>query len=66
MTIKDILDTPISEMWDAISPYAIGLSIIVAVFFVIVLSFIISGYVRMKKRRKDFDKEWESTFKRKR
>ena len=66
MTIKDVLDTPIIELWDAISPYAIGLFIIIVVLFVIVISFIISGYIRMKKRRKDFDKRWESTFKKKR
>ena len=57
MTIKDILDTPINEMWSAISPFAIGYLIFFAVFFVFIK--IIKGHKEFDKRRKErFKSRW--------
>lgn len=63
MTIKDILDTPINEMWSAISPFAIGYLIFFAVFFVLVLSFIIFVFIKIIKGHKEFDKRRKERFK---
>lgn len=56
MTIKDILNTPISEMWSTISPFAIGYLIFFVLFFILVLSFIGYVFVQIFKGHKKFNK----------
>lgn len=65
MTLKNILDTPISEMWNAISPFAIGYLIFFGVFFVVVLSFIIFVFIQVFKGHRDFNKRVNERHKRK-
>lgn len=65
MTIRDILDTPISKIWSAISPFVIGYLIFFGVFFVLVLSFIIFDFVKDIKGHRDFKKRWNERRKRK-
>ena len=52
MTIKDILDTPISEMWNGIAPYAIVYLIIFGVVTVIAVSFIVWVFINIIKGRR--------------
>lgn len=63
MTIKDILDTPISEMWDAISPFAVGYLIFFGVFFVLVLSFIVFVFIKVIKGHREFVERRKERFK---
>lgn len=56
MTIKDIFDTPINEMWSVISPFAIGYLIFFGLFFVAVISFIIFVAVKIIKGHREFER----------
>lgn len=64
MTIKDIFDTPISELWNMVSPFAIGYLIFFGVFFVLVLSFIIFTFIKVMKGHKEFEEMRKGRFKR--
>lgn len=66
MTIKDILDTPITEMWSAISPFAIGYLIFFGIMLVLVLSFIGFVFVQIIKGHREFDKLRKERFARRR
>jgi hypothetical protein len=63
MTIKDILDTPISEMWSAISPFAIGYLIFYGIMMLVVLSFIVFVFIKVIKGHREFDKRRKERFK---
>lgn len=63
MTIKDILDTPISEMWDAVSPFAIGYLIFYGLMMLAVLSFIGFVFVQVIKGHREFNKRRKERFK---
>jgi len=57
MTIKDIFDTPIEELWGTVSGFVTGYLIFFAVFFVIVLSFIIYVATKVFKGHRDFNRQ---------
>ena len=56
MTIREILDTPITEIWSVLSPFVIGYSIFSVVIFLLAFSFI--GYVAVQvfKGHRNFNK----------
>ena len=62
MTIKDIFNTPISQLWSAVSPFVIGYFIVYGILFLAALSFIIYVFVRIIKGSKKFDKKKENQF----
>jgi hypothetical protein len=59
VTIKDILDTPISDMWNAINLFVIFFGF----FFLLVLSFIGFVYIIIIKGHKEFEKRRKERFK---
>lgn len=65
MTIKDIIDTPINDLWNTISPFAMGYMIFFTIFFILVLSFIAYVFVKVIKGHKEFEKRRKERSKRK-
>jgi uncharacterized membrane protein len=65
LTIKDILNTPINEMWRAISPFAIGYLIFFCVVSVVVISFIIFVFIQIIKGHKELNRMKNERMKRK-
>jgi uncharacterized protein (DUF2062 family) len=65
MTIKDILDTPISEMWETLSPFVIGYLLIYGLIFVLALSFIVFVFISIIKGRKESKKIRKNFYKNK-
>lgn len=63
MTIKDIFDTPISELWNTVSPFAIGYLIFFGIFSLLVLSFIIFVFIKVMKGHRKFEKRRKERFK---
>lgn len=57
MSIKDIFDTPIDELWSIISGFVSGYLLFPTVFFIIVASFIIYVASDVFKRHRDFIKQ---------
>lgn len=55
MSIKDILDTPIGEMWNVVSGFVTGYLIFFAIFFLLVLLFIVYVSTQVFKGHKDFN-----------
>jgi nitrate/nitrite-specific signal transduction histidine kinase len=56
MTIKDILNTPVSDVWDFIRPFVVGYLAFYTVFFVLVSSFIFYVFIKVIKPHREFDK----------
>jgi hypothetical protein len=56
MTIKDILNTPVSEVWESIRPFVVGYLAFYTVFFVLVSSFIFYVFIKVIKANREFDK----------
>lgn len=62
MTIKDIFNTPISQLWGAVSPFVTVYFIVFGILFLATLSFIIYVFVKIIKANKEFDKKKGNQF----
>lgn len=56
MTIKDIPNTPLSEIWDAVSVFATAYFIFFGIVFVFVIAFFIYVFRFILKEQRDFEK----------
>jgi hypothetical protein len=54
MTIKDIFDTPISELWGIASGFVTGYLIYFSIFFFLVMSFIVYVAFNVFKGHREF------------
>lgn len=55
MTLRDIFDTPISELWNMVSPWATGYLVFVVLMFAVLATFIIFVAVRVFKGHRKFN-----------